>query len=216
MVGGGGVWCLWNGDQRPHSLHEGPRWTTDERIPGPGPARRRRGMSVLCAVVPNAVPSEVHSEGPRVARGTGLRLRFTFRGPVPRLRTVERPCGGAPCAVPQAGPCRPLPPRAKAPSCVPQTTGLFRLLLGPKTSTMSQPKLRFPLKTPDCGLNPPALPCGRMLPRGWGGVQGGHGTAALLLGTVRERPLGCVPLRHNPPHPHNRGRRTGGGGGMVW
>ena len=54
-------------------------------------------------------------------------------------------------------------------------------------------KLHFPPKMPRC-LSLRLLPCGRMLPRGWGGgVQGGfrgHGNARSLLGALcRGRPL---------------------------
>ena len=43
----------------------------------------------------------------------------------------------------------------------------------------SQNKRRFTLKRPDCYLNLLFLLCGHMLPRWWGGVQGGQGKAPL-------------------------------------
>ena len=81
-------------------------------------------------------------------------------------------------------------------------TGLPRFLLSPKTQMMSQTNRCFTLKMPDCCLNLLFLPRGHMLPRWWGGLQGGHGNANLLLGAV-------TALYRNAPWVLTNGWRVG-------
>ena len=101
--------------------------------------------------------------------------------------------GGAPCTVPALFPrcvksrlCSTrCPPMAKvtAVTTVFLCTGSLRFLLSPKTQIMSEHKLCFRLKMPECCLNPLVLLRGRSPPV-VGGVQGGHGNADLFSGAL--------------------------------
>ena len=77
--------------------------------------------------------------------------------------------------------------------------GLLRLLLSPKTQIMSQNKLCFTLKMPDCCLNLLFLPLD-VDSLVVGGFQGGHRKPNLPLGAVAR----AVHAHAVPKHPLKR------------